>query len=286
MKPPSKKLWLALTLAIVLVVAIAIVTGRDVRQAVDLSGSNLVFVNRSSIPVGSVGIHFTRWDGTGESSAGMNADGSMLGRGDRLYFDAGGWPVTVTVCRDLQGWEPIAQTVVEQAPPETLEECVWYVIARDGPGESMTLTLSLNLDEKDLEEMEGVVSRNLGVDVSDGTISYCWYPGHGWQGDGEDFVAVRFSPQAAEELERQIGETEGWTPFPVPAGLKEAFVSVYSHESHIDWDDVSDSGWFYFYDEQEERHSAQSGGRYDSWDYVAAVYDRENRTLYFFEWHQ
>jgi len=286
MKPPSKKLWIALIAVIAIVMVIAIITGRDMRQAVQLGSSNLVFVNASNTPVGSVGIDFSRWDGSGEACAGMNADGSPLKRGDRLYFDAGGWPVTVTVYRDLQGWEPLAQMVIEQAPPETLEECIWYVIAQDGPGESITLTLSLNLDEKDLKEMEDVVSRNLGVDVTEGTISYCWYPGHGWQGDGEDFVTIKFSQETADELERQIAETEGWTPFPVPEGLKEAFVSVYSHESHVDWDALSDNGWFYFYDEQGERHSAQSGDRYDSWDYVTAVYDRESRTLSFFEWHQ
>ena len=285
MKPPSKKLWIALIAAILIVVVISIVTGGDANDARQLADSDVVFINNSTESIAMVSLYMSRWDGSVESTAGMNADGTPLKRGDKLHFDVRGWPAIVTVYGDWQGREPLAEVIIEEEPPSGELEQVWYVIARDSP-KGMSLTLSLNLDDKDLEQMAESISGNLGVDVTGGTISYCWYPGHGWQGDGEDFVTMQFSQAATAELERQMAEVEGWEPFPVPEGLKQAFVSVYDHESHIDWERVSASGWFYFRDEQENRHSAQSSDLYDAWDYVAAVYDSAARALYFFEWHQ
>lgn len=277
MKAPSKKMIVALIAVILIFVVIVIVMLKKETAQID---ANVIFINESDVPVGSVQVSCPRWDGSASSETGMNADNSLMERGATLHFDAPGWPAVVTVCADLYGREALGSVTIEAAPPATLEEGCWYVIAQDGP-EGLGLTLSLNLDEEELEQMEESISDNFGVDVTDGHISYCFYPGHGWQGDGEDFVTMWFSQEAAEELERQIAETEGWERFPVPEDLKESFVSVYDHESHIEWDEVSDSGWFYFRDERE-------GGTepYDSSDYVAAVYDADTRLLYFFEWHQ
>lgn len=288
MKPPSKKLWAALIAAIIIVAVISIVTGRNVDETQKLADSNVVFINQSDTAIGSVGFSFTRYDGTGESGGACNADGSLLKRGDKLWLDVQ-FPCVLTLYADVEGREPIAAIVVEEKPPEELQEGVWYVIARDGD-HGVALTLSLNLDENDLEKMKDIISGELGVDVSDGEISCCWYPGHGWQGDGEDFVVLQFSQQAGAALMREFASADGWQQAPFPAQLKtDTFESVYSHESLIDWDEVSDSGWFYYRD----THKTDSDSPYNvdtnpyrSWDYVAAVYDAITRTLYFFEWHQ
>ena len=285
MKPPSKKLWVALIAAIVIVMVISIVTGKDRDEAQKLADSNVVFVNSSDAAVSSVGYSFTRYDGTGESGGGCNADGSPLKRGDRLYFEVQ-FPCVLTVYADVEGREPLTSLVIEQEPPSGEQEQVWYVIAR-GEAENLSITLSLNVDEKGLEKMEGTVSENLGVDVSAGEITCCWYPGHGWQGDGEDFVVMEFSPQDGTALEEALAACCGWRKGTFPEELKkDTFRSVHTHESLIHWDTVSDSGWFYFRDEKQAEHSPQKEGNYRSSDFVAAVYDTAARTLYFFEWHQ
>ena len=288
MKPPSKKLWIALIAAVVIVAVISIVTGKNVNEAKDLAASNVVFINDSHLSVGSVGVSFSRWDGTSESGGACNADGSLLERGDKLYFDVE-FPCSLTVYADVEGREPLLSTVIEETPPGSLEEGIWYVIARDN-GDGMALTLSLNLDEEELEAMEDSVSEHLGVDVSGGTVGYCWYPGRGINGDGEDFVVMRFSRQEGSALERQLAAADGWQAGAFPEEMKTStFESVYNHESLVDWDGLSDSGWFYYRDEKKTDGDSPYNvdlTPYRSSDYVAAVYDTATRTLYFFEWHQ
>lgn len=288
MKPPSKKIWAALIAAIVIVAVISVVTGRNTDQAQRRADSNVVFINDSNAAVGSVGYSFSRYDGTLESGGACNADGSLLKRGDKFWLDVQ-FPCTLTVYADVEGRKPVAVAVLEHAPPKTLQEGLWYVIARDGDN-GVPLTLSLNLDEKDVEKMKDIVSDELGVDVSGGEISYCWYPGHGIQGDGEDFVVLQFSQQAGAALAETLSTGGDWQFGQFPAELKEkTFESVYSHVSHIDWSRVSDSGWFYYRDEKKTDSDSPYNvdlTPYRSSDYVAAVYDPESRTLYFFEWHQ
>ena len=288
MKPPSKKLWIALVAAIVIVMVISIVTGKDINEAEKLADSNAVLINGSDAAIGSVGYSFTRYDGTGESGGACNADGSLLKRGDKLWLDVQ-FPCVLTLYADVEGREPLTSLVIEQASPSGEMEGVWYVIARDGDN-GVTLTLSLNLDEEELDTMEDSISKNLGVDVSAGVITYCWYPGRGFNGDGEDFAVLQFSQQGGAALTRAFESADGWQRSPFPAQLKtETFESVYSHESLIDWDEVSDSGWFYYRDEKKTDSDSPYNvdlTPYRSSDYVAAVYDAATRTLYFFEWHQ
>ena len=283
MKPLSKKLWIIFAAAVVIVIVISFLAGRGISQAKRLVDSNVIFVNESRVPVGSVG-YFSPM----ESGGACNADSSLLERGETLYFDVE-FPCTLTVYADAEGMAPLLSAVVEEEPPGSLEEGVWYVIARDGP-EGMMLTLSLNLDEEELETMAGSISKNLGVDVSGGAISYCWYPGRGINGDGEDFVAVKFSRQEGDALERQLAAADGWQAGEFPEEMKaDTFDSVYTHESHIDWNRVSDRGWFYYRDEKKTDSDSIYNvdlTPYSSSDYVAAVYDVSARTLYFFEWHQ
>ena len=280
MKPPSKKIWAALIAAIVIVAVISVVTGRNVNEAQQRADSNVVFVNDSHAAVGSVGYSFSRYDGTGESGGACNADGSLLKRSDRLWLEVQ-FPCTLTLYADAESRETITALVVEDAPPGSLEEGVWYVILRDAENGTSAVTLSLNLDEGELAAMQKGISEEVGVDVSGGEIRYCWYPGHGIQGDGEDFAVMEFSRQAGAALAEALSAGGDWQFGQFPQELKEkAFESVYSHESLIDWDQLSGSGWYYF------RDAAGGTGSYRTADYIAAVYDPEHRTLYFFEWHQ
>lgn len=283
MKPPSKKLWAALIAAVCVVTGVTAVAARDMGEARNLRDSDVVFINGSDIPVGSVGISFSHEDGTRESGAGMNADGSPLGRGDRMYFDADGWPVELTVCADQQGTQPLASAILAEEPRGADQTQVWYVIAREGAA-GMELTLSLNLDEDDLASMEKNISKNLGVDVSGGVIGCCWYPGHGWQGDGEDFVVLRFSPEEGEKLLKELSAAQGWRQGTYPADFRRLF--GLGQRKYVDWDNVSPNGWYYYRNERESSSGTRSGETFGSWDFVAAVYDPERQTLWFLEHHQ
>ena len=115
MNPPSKRMMIALIVIILIFVVIVIaVPEKEIKTA----NADLMFVNDSDIPVGSVYISYARWDGSGVTEGGMNADESLLERGDTLSFDGVVWPVTVTVCSDLQGSEAVAQLIVAEAPAE------------------------------------------------------------------------------------------------------------------------------------------------------------------------
>lgn len=115
MKPPSKRMLIAMIVVILIFVVIVIAIPEKESGA---ANADLVFVQDSDTPVGSVYISFARWDGSSVTEGGMNADSSLLKRGDSLSFDGVAWPVTVTVCSDLQGNEALAQIVIEEAPAE------------------------------------------------------------------------------------------------------------------------------------------------------------------------
>ena len=76
MKAPSKKLIIIMIAVILLFVIIAaVMPDREVTK----EKANLIVSIDTNIPVGSVQVNFTRWDGSLSSEAVMNADGSMMG---------------------------------------------------------------------------------------------------------------------------------------------------------------------------------------------------------------
>ena len=123
MNHPSKPMLIAL-IALILVIA-GIIMVMPVGNA-DPVNADLIFYNDSGTPVGSVCISFAN-----ETCAVVNADGSLLKRGDTLSFDDVEWPVTVTVCSDLQGYETLAQIIVEEAPAEGW---LWRITLVDSAG--------------------------------------------------------------------------------------------------------------------------------------------------------
>lgn len=124
MNQPSKPLLIAL-IAVILVIA-GIIMVMPVGNA-DPVDADLLFCNDSGTPVGSVCISFAN-----ETCGAMNADGSLLKRGATLSFDDVEWPVTVTVCGDLQGYETLAQIIVEEAPAEGWLWRITLVDSADG----------------------------------------------------------------------------------------------------------------------------------------------------------
>lgn len=118
MKAPAKRMIIALIAVILIFVVIVIAVPEKETGAAD---ADLIFCNDSDTPVGSVYINYTNAAGSNVTEGGMNADSSLLKRGDDLQFEGVAWPVTVTVCSDLQGCEVLAQVIIEKAPAEG-----WY----------------------------------------------------------------------------------------------------------------------------------------------------------------
>ena len=125
MNPPSKRMMIALIVIILIFVVIVIAVPE--KETVT-ANADVMFVNDSDSPVGSVYISYARWDGSNVTEGGMNADESLLERGDTLSFDGVAWPVTVTVGSDLQGSEAMAQLIVAEAPAE---DRLWLVTLVD-----------------------------------------------------------------------------------------------------------------------------------------------------------
>lgn len=130
MNPPSKRMLIALIVVILIFVVIVIAIPEKEKET---ANADLLFVHDSDVPVGSVYISYARWDGSAVTEGGMNADSSMLERGDTLSFDGVIWPATVTVCSDLQGSEVLTQLIVEDAPAEGWLWCVTLVDSAAGP---------------------------------------------------------------------------------------------------------------------------------------------------------
>lgn len=96
-------------------------------------GADLVFINDSDAVVVEVVMDFeNRFGGA------RRADSKPLKRGETLGFEAGEYPVTVTVYDAPYGSseeKEVARLTIPEAPPEGER---WYIAARDG-AEGLTL---------------------------------------------------------------------------------------------------------------------------------------------------
>lgn len=128
MKPPSKTMILSMIAVILVFVILAIVLPEREPAPEDC---NLVVVNDSSRPIGSVGVTYAMWDGGSGSTAACNADGSPMEAGSTVGFQVKGWPCTVTVYADVEGREALASFSVAEAPTE---DTYWQLFLLDKDG--------------------------------------------------------------------------------------------------------------------------------------------------------
>lgn len=244
---------------------------------------SLIFVNASGSEIEQVGVTSAH-----SSGGGQNADGSPMVRGDSIPFDCESWPAEVTACRDLQGREVLASVTVPEEPRDDTAadgRGTWYVIAQDGP-DGLVLTLSLNKDLQALRRQVRTAEENLGLDLSGGTAVFCRSPGHGFQGDGSDLLALGFPEQEAEALEERMEQTAGWHSGPLPETLSDA-LRGFADQSGADLN-TADCGRWYFRDEHREAEDPWDPSdllRRLSFDFVLGLWDRESRTLMFYELH-
>lgn len=91
--------------------------------------ADLVVVLDTALPAGSVGVSYTRPDGSQAAEHVCNADGSLFARGERVLIQEVGWPLVVTVWEDIQSTRLLTKFTVEQAPDA---QYCWEAVVSDG----------------------------------------------------------------------------------------------------------------------------------------------------------
>lgn len=98
--------------------------------------ADLVFVNDSDTAIAAVVTYFED-----QTSGAQNANSSPLKRGETFGFEAGEYPVTVVVYKDVELRQELGRVTVRQAPPD---EGRWYVTAR-GSGNGLSFTVDTEM---------------------------------------------------------------------------------------------------------------------------------------------
>lgn len=124
----------------------------------------------------------------------------------------------------------------------------------------------------------------LGVTLTDSTLSEYWDE-HGWMGDGTQYWKVELSPTDAAALEQTAQTGEGWHALPVN---EDGEVLLYGRElagPYLTGKDGKallpqvEEGYWFFWDDQTHSPETDVRGR-GSYNFTAAVYDAQTRTLY------
>lgn len=124
----------------------------------------------------------------------------------------------------------------------------------------------------------------LGVTLTDSTLSEHWDE-HGWMGDGTQYWKVELSPTDAAALEQTAQTGEGWHALPVN---EDGEVLLYGRElagPYLTGKDGKallpqvEEGYWFFWDDQTHSPETDVRGR-GSYNFTAAVYDAQTRTLY------
>lgn len=107
----------------------------------------------------------------------------------------------------------------------------------------------------------------------------------GFHGDGESLVKIFFNTEQAKKFESEINSNKHWRKLPMSDRLQNC-VSLYTEEG-MNMPVIKNGYWFYL-----DRHS-DADNRYDeneryeeeraSRNYSVAVYDNNEKILYFYE---
>lgn len=116
---------------------------------------------------------------------------------------------------------------------------------------------------------------------------------HGWLGDGERFLTLKFSGADAEE---KISESPDWRPLPASDGV---IAAVWGIEYEKDGEKFGvgpftsakiprvENGWYCYFDRSPEGHALGGDPRSDGFtppmNFTFAVYDSDEDILYYVE---
>lgn len=130
-----------------------------------------------------------------------------------------------------------------------------------------------------------LTSEQLGLDVTDGTVVSSFNDYGGFHGDG-----VRYEVRIFEEnsLLKEIEVNPLWNPLPLTENLE---ILIYGKafsggrigpylSSAVEFPKV-ENGYYFFYDEQSESYDDGDVLSRGSYNYVFAIYDTDDDTMYF-----
>ncbi|MGI6254286.1 MAG: hypothetical protein ACOYJZ_01510 [Acutalibacter sp.] len=134
---------------------------------------------------------------------------------------------------------------------------------------------------------------SLGVTLTDSTMEEHW-DDHGGMSDGTQYWQVKLSQEDAAALEQTAQTKEGWHAFPV---TEDAEALLYGREwiegteahsagPYLTGKDGEallpqvEEGYWFFWDDQTDSYSTEGVLDRHSFNFTAAVYDSETKTLY------
>jgi len=157
---------------------------------------------------------------------------------------------------------------------------------------SISLIITACSSKKSIKD----ISKTVGISLPDGIISQNIDSHGSFNGDGITYVEVMFPKGEKETITEEIENNEGWRKLPLTNNLHTA---VYGKKSpsgstgpFVTDDDgnplipIVDNGYYFFIDRQEEGQEMKDdkkllGGF--SLNFTIAIYDTDNKILYYFE---
>lgn len=158
------------------------------------------------------------------------------------------------------------------------------------------LSISLIITACSSKKLIKDISKTVEISLSDGIISESIDSHGGFNGDGITYVEVMFPEGEEETITEEIENNEGWRRLPLTNNLNTAVYGKKSPSGSIGpfvTDDdgkplipIVDNGYYFFIDRQEEGQEMKDdkkllGGF--SLNFTIAIYDTDNKILYYFE---
>lgn len=140
------------------------------------------------------------------------------------------------------------------------------------------------------------ISKMLGIDCSDGTISQSTDSHGGFHGDGSTYIEIKFDDTSGKTVAQEIENLTAWNELPLTDNLNTVVYGKESPSASIGpYVVTSDgeplfstvtNGYYFFHD----RHSESKDAKDDtdlfsrsSFNFTIALYDADTQTLYYFE---
>ena len=124
------------------------------------------------------------------------------------------------------------------------------------------------------------LSAGLSVDLTDGELIEYSDTHGGFHGDGECRAKMTFSQQAADTLCSALSASDYWTSLPMTENISSAL-----EYGNADFPPI-EAGYYLFFDRSDQSRDIKDLSEFQSrysFNYTAAVYDADSRTLYYYD---
>lgn len=143
------------------------------------------------------------------------------------------------------------------------------------------------------ENPVNTISKQIGIDLSGGTILYNEDTHGGFHGDGYTFVKLNFD-DTTSTIAEDIAKHGSWQELPLSENLHRAVYGKKdrdsSYNSLVLTDEITipaiENGYYFFYDRHSESNDHKNDtdlfSRY-SYNFTIALYDTEHHDLYYYK---